>query len=143
MIEDGAYSFDSLEQLPGWEGILGLQFENLVLGALPALVRHLHLEKTQILSMAPFRKFPTDAERGCQVDCLIQTRRSLYVIEIKRRSEIGKEIIGEVEQKIERIPCNGKLSVRPVLVYDGHLSPAVIDENYFTSIISSAELFNL
>ena len=143
MIEDGTYRFDALEQLPGWDGILGLQFENLVLRALPELVRHLHLEKTRILSMAPFRKFPTDAARGCQIDCLIQTKRSLYVVEIKRKAEIGREIIDEVEQKIERLPRDGRLSVRPVLVYDGRLSPSVTEENYFASIVSSAELFGL
>lgn len=143
MIEDGTYRFESLEQLPGWDGILGLQFENLVLGALPALVRHLHLEKSRILSMAPFRKFSRDAEQGCQIDCLIQTKRSLYVVEIKRKNEIGMEIIDEVERKIARLPYDGKLSVRPVLVYEGRLSPSVNDENYFTSIISATELFGL
>jgi len=55
MIENGAYRFESLEQLPGWNSILGLQFENMVLGALPALVHKLHLEKTRIVSMSPFR----------------------------------------------------------------------------------------
>lgn len=143
MIEDGSYRFDSLEQLPGWDGVLGLQFENLVLGALPLLVRHLHLEKTRVLSMAPFRKSSRDSERGCQIDCLIQTKRSLYVVEIKRKSEIGMEIVNEVEQKIARLPYDGKLSVRPVLVYDGHLSPSVVEENYFTSIIPATELFGV
>ena len=143
MIEDGSYRFDSLEQLPGWDGILGLQFENLVLGALPALVRHLHLEKTRILSMAPFRKFPKDVERGCQIDCLIQTKRSLYVVEIKRKSEIGEEVIDEVERKISRLPYDRKLSVRPVLVYAGRLSPSVTEENYFASVVSASELFGL
>ena len=143
MIADGTYRFDSLEQLPGWDGILGLQFENLVLGALPALVRQLHLEKTRILSMAPFRKFGNDSERGCQIDCLIQTKRSLYVVEIKRKTEIGAEIIDEVERKIARLPYDQKLSVRPVLVYDGRLSPSVAEENYFTSIIPATELFGI
>ena len=34
-------------------------------------------------------------------------------------------------------------SVRPVLVYDGRLSPAVAEENYFTSIVSATELFGI
>ena len=93
--------------------------------------------------MAPFRKFSRDSEQGCQIDCLIQTKRSLYVVEIKRKNEIGMEIIDEVEQKIARLPYDGKLSVRPVLVYEGRLSPSVNGENYFTSIISAAELFGL
>jgi len=141
MIEDGTYRFESLERLPGWETILGFQFENLVLGALPALVARLHLDKSRILSMAPYRRNSDDKERGCQIDCLIQTRRSLYVVEIKRWTNIGAEIIDEVEQKIRCLGCSDRTSVRPVLVYDGNLSPMVEEEGYFTAIIPAVELF--
>ena len=138
MIAAGSYRFESLDQLPGWESILGLQFENLVLNALPELVRRLGLDRSLILSAAPFRK---GGANGCQIDCLIQTKRSLYVIEIKRRAEIGGEVIGEVEEKIARLKCDRRLSVRPILVYDGRLSPSVREENYFAMIISAEELF--
>ena len=143
MIEDGTYRFESLERLPGWESILGFQFENLVLGALPELVAKLHLDKSRILSMAPYRKNSAGRERGCQVDCLIQTRRSLYVVEIKRVASIGMEIIDEVEQKVSRLGCPGDVSVRPVLVYEGNLSPMVAEDGYFTAIIPAVELFDL
>lgn len=143
MIEDGAFRFDSLEQLPGWDSILGLQFENMVLGALPGLVQRLNLDRTRIVSMSPFRRLPHDNVRGCQIDCLIQTKRSLYVVEIKRRMEIGTEVIDEVERKIRCLPHDERLSVRPVLVYDGRLSPLVPDENYFASIISAKDLFGI
>lgn len=93
--------------------------------------------------MAPFRKFGSDSERGCQIDCLIQTKRSIYVVEIKRKTEIGVEIIDEVERKIARLPYDQKLSVRPALVYEGRLSPSVAEENYFTSIIPATELFGI
>ena len=138
MIAACSYRFESLDQLPGWESILGLQFENLVLNALPELVRRLGLDRSLILSAAPFRK---GGANGCQIDCLIQTKRSLYVIEIKRRAEIGGEVIGEVEEKIARLKCDRRLSVRPILVYDGRLSPSVREENYFAMIISAEELF--
>ena len=100
MIEDGTCRFESLEQLPGWDSILGMQFENLVLGALPVLVARLHLGISRILSISPYRKFPNDHVRGCQIDCLIQTSRSTYLIEIKRRKEIGRDVIGEIEEKV-------------------------------------------
>ena len=79
----------------------------------------------------------------CQIDCLIQTTRSLYVVEIKRQREIGKDIIGEVEEKVSRLGYDQRLSVRPVLVYDGLLSPLVADENYFAAIIPAVELFGI
>ena len=138
MIAAGSYRFESFDQLPGWESILGLQFENLVLNALPELVRRLGLDRSLVLSAAPFRK---GGANGCQIDCLIQTKRSLYVIEIKRRAEIGGEVIGEVEEKIARLKCDRRLSVRPILVYDGRLSPSVREENYFAMIVSAEELF--
>lgn len=143
MIVDGTYRFESLERLPGWETILGFQFENLVLGAMPALVARLHLDKSRILSMAPYRRNADNNGRGCQIDCLIQTRRSLYVVEIKRQKDIGVEIIDEVEQKVRRLGCSGGTSVRPVLVYDGNLSPMVEEDGYFAVTISAAELFGL
>lgn len=143
MIEDGTYRFESLERLPGWDSILGMQFENLILGALPSLVAKLHLDNSRILSMSPYRKFPDDRERGCQIDCLIQTSRSLYVVEIKRKREIGREIIDEVEEKVSRLGPDHRLSVRPVLVYDGCLSPLVADENYFTALIPAVDLFGV
>lgn len=143
MIEDGTYRFESLERLPGWETMLGFQFENLVLGSLPALVARLHLDRSRILSMAPYRRNSDDKDRGCQIDCLIQTRRSMYVVEIKRKATIGPEIIDEVEDKIDRLGYSGKTSVRPVLVYDGKLSPMVEEDGYFAAIIPASELFGL
>ena len=143
MIEDGTYRFESLERLPGWETILGFQFENLVLGAMPALVARLHLDKSRILSIAPYRRNADDNGRGCQIDCLIQTRRSLYVVEIKRQTNIGVEIIDEVEQKVKRLGYSGGTSVRPILVYDGSLSPMVEEDGYFAATIPAVELFGL
>ena len=143
MIEDGTYRFESLERLPGWDSIMGMLFEKLILGALPSLVSKLHLDNARILSMSPFRKYPNDRERGCQIDCLIQTTRSLYVVEIKRQREIGKDIIAEVAEKVSRLGYDQRLSVRPVLVYDGLLSPLVADENYFAAIIPAVELFGI
>ena len=76
--------------------------------------------------MAPFRKFSRDSEQGCQIDCLIQTKRSLYVVEIKRKNEIGMEIIDEVEQKIARLPYDGKWKIRAkpaVSIWGGFCQP--------------------
>ena len=61
----------------------------------------------------------------------------------KRQREIGRDIIEEVEEKIARLGYDQRLSVRPVLVYDGSLSPLVADENYFAAIIPADELFNV
>ncbi len=53
------------------------------------------------------------------------------------------EIIDEVEQKIRCLGHSDRTSVRPVLVYDGNLSPMVEDEGYFTAVIPAVELLGL
>lgn len=140
MIADNSYRFESLEQLQGWDTILGLQFENLIINAMPGLIHRLGIDQSLILSSAPFRKH---GQGGCQIDYLIQTKRSLYVIEMKRHDTITRDVIDEVEEKVNRLQYDRKLSVRPVLVYDGHLSPSIKDENYFSLVISASELFEL
>ena len=41
--------------------------------------------------------------KGCQIDLLIQARRTICIVEIKRRCEIGREIIEEVDKKVRTI----------------------------------------
>ena len=60
-----------------------------------------------ITSAGPYMKRDGKGVRGrkeCQIDLLIQARRTICIVEIKRRCEIGREIIEEVD--------NSKLSER-------------------------------
>ena len=133
----------SLESLPGWDSILGLQFENLVLHDAMALVPFLHLGGVPILSAAPFRLPGTKKEPGCQIDLLLQTRRAAVVVEIKRRREIGEEVEAEVARKVAKLPVAPGTSVRTALVFDGHLAPVVRANGYFDAIVSTNDLFDL
>jgi AAA+ ATPase superfamily predicted ATPase len=49
-IEKGLFEFVSLEGLAGWDAVMGLQFENLVVNNFKALLPRLGLEKVEILS---------------------------------------------------------------------------------------------
>ena len=60
-----------------------------------------------------------------QVDLLLQTRRSVCIVEIKRQREIGREIVDEVAEKVRRVPVRKGMSVRTALVYEGSLAPVV------------------
>ena len=73
----------------------------------------------------------------------MQTKHSNYVVEIKRRREIGREIIDEVERKLKKLSMPRGKSARPVLVYDGHLAPIVEAEGYFDAIIPFRSLMGL
>lgn len=145
-IERGSYEFTSIEQLPGWNAIMGLQFENLIVNNSMQLVRHLGIGNAIVESAAPYRHLKRkghDGVRGCQVDLLIQTARTAYVVEIKRKRFIDEEIVAEVEEKVRRMPFRKGLSARPVLVYDGELLPSVEGSGYFDAIVNARQLLEV
>ena len=144
IIDDEAYRFLSLEALDGWETIMGLQFENLVVNHYSALLDPLHIGNSLIESAAPYsRRRNGDGPDGLQIDLLLQTRHSNFVIEIKRKREIGKDVIDEVERKLEKLSTPRGKSSRAALVYDGTLAPAVETDGYFDAIIPFRQLLGL
>ena len=145
-IEAGTFRFASLAMLPGWESVMGLQFENLIVNNAMSLVPHLHLGNSIVESAAPYRNARKTADgrrEGCQVDLLVQTPMTAYVVEIKRkRREIDESVIAEVQKKLERIPRRKNLSLRPVLVYDGEVSPQVEGSGFFDAVIPAGKLLD-
>ena len=142
MIDAGAYSFVSLDGLAGWDTIIGLQFENMVVNNFTEIMPRLHLGRTLVESAAPYRR-NGGRNGGVQVDLLVQTRHCNYVVEIKRQREIGREVVDEVAEKIKRLPTPRGKSVRPVLVYDGHLAPIIETEGFFDALISFRSLLGI
>ena len=141
MVEKDLFEFSSLEQLNGLDVMLGLQFENLVLGNLQMLFPMLGLESSLVLSAAPYCQRATADRDGCQIDLLIQTQRMLMAVEIKRRREIGHEIIDEVDGKVRKLKFSGNLSLRTALVYEGNLSPSVAADHYFDFLVPAEKFF--
>ena len=142
-IDDGSYAFVGLDALDGWESVMGYAFENLVVNNYPDLIVPLHLGNALIESAAPFRRTGSGNGSGVQIDLLLQTRRALYVVEVKRQREIGREVIREVEEKVARIERPAGKSIRTALVYDGHLAPIVEADNYFDAIVPFRTLLGL
>ena len=142
-IDRGGYSFVALEELKGWDSIMGYQFENLVINNYAQLLKPLHLERTVIESAAPYRRTGTSGTPGVQIDFLIQTAHANLVIEIKRMKDIGLEVVREVEEKISRFKRPRGKSFRPVLVYDGNISPRLETEGYFDVILPFSKLMGL
>ena len=141
-IQAGLFEFASLEQLNGWDTILGLQFENLILNHVNDLFPHLGLEQSLVLSAAPYVQNMTKRNAGCQIDLLIRTERMLMVVEIKRQREIRHEIVAEVAEKVRRLKYDRSLSIRTALVYDGHLSASIPADRYFDFIVPAEKLLN-
>lgn len=139
-IEKGLFDFSSLEQLHGLGGMFGYQFENLVLNHVPLLYPLLGLDRSLVLSAAPYVQRKTRQHEGCQIDLLIQTQRTLMVVEIKRRREIGHEVIDEVAEKVRRLQRSRDFSVRTALVYEGDLSQTVPADRYFDFLVPASAL---
>ena len=145
MIDDGRYAFKSLDTLEGWDAVMGLQFENLVVNNYGLLIPHLHLGEALLVSAAPYRKQAVKSRKqsGCQVDLLLQTRKTIFVVEVKRKVEIGREIIDEVDKKLKCIRRPDGVTMRAALVYDGRLAPIVEADGYFDAAIPFRKLLGL
>ena len=141
MVEKDLFEFSSLEQHRGVESMFGFQFENLVLNNLQTLFPMLGLERSLVLSAAPYCQRATMDREGCQIDLMIQTQRMVMAVEIKRRREIGREVIDEVDEKVRKLKFGRNLSLRTALVYEGRLSPAVAADRYFDFIIPADRFF--
>ena len=73
----------------------------------------------------------------------MQTRKTIFVVEVKRKAEIGREIIDEVDKKLKCIRRPDGVTMRTALVYDGHLAPIVESDGYFDAAIPFRKLLGL
>ena len=140
-VEAGLFQYGSLSSLKGWNAIKGLQFENLVVSNFKSLLPMLGIEGASLLSAAPYSRAGSGAKRGVQIDLLLQTKTTAYVIEIKRRERFGEEIVDEINAKVDAVGFRTGMSRRTVLVYDGTLAPNVRTEHLLDFIIPIDRLF--
>lgn len=142
-IQAGVFRYGTLSQLPGWESIMGLQFENLVLNHFQSLARIVGLVGKNVESVAPYYRKKSARCEGVQIDLLIQLPKCVYVVEIKRKNRISVAIEDEVQQKMDRLGLPRGKSVKTVLVYDGELDPAVEENGFFDYLVSAEQLFEV
>lgn len=135
LIEQGLYEDLFLEDLPEWNIMIGFQFENLVLNNLSSVQHLLQLPSSNVLSAAPYFQKKTKRNDACQIDLLIQCRYAIYVCEIKFGQKISSDVIKEMSEKICKLPLSKSISIRPVLIYQGELSPKIVQANFFTHLI--------
>ncbi|HEX4839113.1 MAG TPA: ATP-binding protein [Rhabdochlamydiaceae bacterium] len=136
LIEQGLYDDLFLEDLPEWNTIVGFQFENLVLNNLSAVQHFLQIPSSSVFSAAPYFQKKTKRQEACQIDLLIQCRYAIYLCEIKSCQKIFPEVIDEVSEKICKLSLPKGISIRPILIYQGEISPKIAQANFFTHLIS-------
>ena len=98
-----------------------------------------------ITSASPYCRPPAERSggEGVQVDLLLQTRKSICIVEIKRRQHIGREVVAEMEEKCRRITRPQGVSLKTALVYDGELAPSVEADGYFDAIVPASRLLGM
>jgi len=141
-IEDHRLDAGPLSALPGWESIVGLQFENLVLANRGFIWRQCGLSPAEVELDGPYFQRPTRRHRGCQIDYLIQARHGpVYLCEIKfSRSPVSTVTEHEVREKIERLAVPRHCSVLPVLIHANEVSEAVKYGDTFARIVDFADI---
>ncbi len=121
---------------------MGLQFENLVLNNIAKLCDLIGIDVSYVEQAGPFFQKKTGSRAGCQIDLLIQAKfNTLYLCEIKfYTGEVGKEVIRDVETKIERLDYPKGYTVRPILLHVNGVTASLRDSGYFDKIIDFNKL---
>lgn len=140
-IKQGNMKSVSLSSLDGWNGIMGLQFENLMLSNRHLIKSALKIDLNDIVCDNPFFQRKTTKQAGCQIDYLIQTKHNtLYICEIKySKNEVGMGVIEEMRDKIKRLNLPKNFSYRTVLIHVNGISESVEDSQYFSYIINFSD----
>lgn len=143
-IERNSFKFQSLSSLPGWNSIMGYQFENMVLKNRHYIIAQLGINYDDIVTDNPYFQRTTAKMPGCQIDYLIQTKSGLlYVCEMKfMLNPITTAVIKEMQEKIKRLKRPKGFSVWPVLIYANEVQQEVIDSGYFAKIIDFSKILS-
>lgn len=142
IIKNDNFKERTITSLPGWQTIMGYQFENLVLVNRKLIQKTLNIRAEDIIYDNPFFQTKTTRQEGCQIDYLIQTRFStLYVCEIKfSQHPVGTKVIVEMQNKISKLKIPKHVSYRTVLIHVNGVTEDLLDEGYFTNIIDFSQL---
>jgi hypothetical protein len=143
ILRDG-FESEAISSLPGWNTIMGLQFENLVLKNRKKIWKALGIKAADIVADNPYFQNQTTAKKGCQIDYLIQTRfNTLFACEIKFSSQtIKSDVIPEIKEKLSRIALPKRFSCWPILIHVNGVNDSVADSGYFTKIIDFSLLLD-
>lgn len=141
-IEKGLYESQSLSELPQWNTIIGLQFENLVIHNRRLLLEKLNLTLSDVVFDNPYFQRKTARQRGCQIDYLIQTKtNTLYICEIKfSKYPISTDVIKELEEKASRLTKPKSFSIRVVLIHVNGVAEELEDHPIIDHIVDFSEM---
>ena len=136
-IEHGFYQDLVLNQLPGFDSMMSLQVESLLLQNRSQVLKAMGVSPMDVVFDNPYQQKSTDKQTGCQIDYLVQTRtQNVWICEFKfRRNPLELSIIEEVQEKIKRLSLPRGFAAVPVLFHLSGVSEAVEEANYFYRLI--------
>jgi len=140
-IEQGKFKQQDIASLPGWNTMMGLQFENLVLKNRSKIWEKLGIRPEHITADNPYLQKASSGKKGCQIDYLIQTRyNTLFACEVKFSADpIGTSVIQEVKGKLSRLSLPKRFSCWPILIHVNGVDPKVEESGYFSEIIDFSQ----
>ena len=140
-INENKFAISSLSNLSGWDGIIALQIENLVINNRELIIKSLEIFPEDIVADGPYFQRSTKQRAGCQIDYLIQTRHNnLFIVEVKfLKKSVKKSVIEEVTEKTNRLVVPKGFSIRKVLIHVNGVDAAVRDEQFFSHIIDMSD----
>lgn len=138
-IATGLFDGGSISRLSAYDGIMGLQFENLMLNNRELIWQKLNLSKEDIKCDGSFFQRKNQRNKGCQVDYLIQTKYNvLFVCEVKyTKKPVSTDIIQEVEEKASRLSAPKNFSKRIVLIHTHDEPEDIQGDKYHWSVINA------
>lgn len=142
-IEAGHFNDRPISSLPGWESIMGLQFENLVLNNRKYIWEQLNINPVDIVVDNPFFQRKTEKTAGCQIDYLIQTKfNTLYACEIKfSKKEITSNVVNQMKEKLSRLSLPRGFSCCPVLIHINGVQENIIEDTFLKAYIDFSKIF--
>eukprot|EP01035_Chromulina_nebulosa_P028185 gene28185-37166_t len=140
-IQRGSFQDRSLTTLAGFDSIMGLQFENLVIKNKIGLFNILGAHTTEIINDGPYFQKAGKKKAGCQIDYMIQSKfNALHLCEIKfSKNPVGISVVEEVQRKINALKTSKSMSIRPILIHVNGVDDAVYGEEFFADIIDFSQ----
>ena len=140
-VEDGSLRGLSPERLPGWETTMGLQFETLVRNNLRHLLKYVGMDGSLLVSAAPYTVRGTKRGEGAQIDLLLQTAKSVCIVEIRRQELVPESFEDEMRRKIAALHLPKTVSCRTALVFDGDIAPGLAENRFIDFLVPAERLF--
>jgi hypothetical protein len=141
-VEDGSLRLVSPERLPGWDTVMGLQFETLVRNNLRSLLPLIGMGGTLLVSAAHYVVRGTKKGDGAQIDLLLQTAKSACLVEIRRQSFVPASFEDEMRRKVVALRLPRNIAVRTALVHDGDVAPELAENRFIDFLVPVERLFD-